>query len=93
MVKSISSILTKFQTTVPPSARDAFDLREGDQLEWEFDNVQGVLIVRPMRATLIPPKGQTAFREVIAADKLKKTKPVSASAINTLRSTRIEQEG
>jgi len=45
----ISTIVGKFQTTVPPEIRDLFKLREGDLLEWNFDHSSKTLVVVPMR--------------------------------------------
>ena len=84
-LKATSTILAKFQTTIPTGVRDQFDLREGDLLEWQFDSGTGTLIVRPMRANLIPPKGTQAIRRAWQAHTKGETVPVSASALEESR--------
>lgn len=78
-MKATSTILAKFQTTIPTSVRDRFDLREGDLLEWQFDAGSGALIVRPMRADLLPPKGIETIRRAWEAHKKGETTPISAA--------------
>ena len=80
-VKATSTILAKFQTTVPTMVRDQFDLREGDLLEWQFDSGTGTLIVRPMRANLIPPKGAEAIRRAWRAHNKGETIELSGAAL------------
>jgi AbrB family looped-hinge helix DNA binding protein len=80
-LKTTSTILAKFQTTIPTGVRDQFDLREGDLLEWQFDSGTGTLVVRPMRANLIPPKGAQAIRRAWQAHTMGETRPVSPSTL------------
>jgi bifunctional DNA-binding transcriptional regulator/antitoxin component of YhaV-PrlF toxin-antitoxin module len=76
-MKTTTNILAKFQTTIPALARDAFDLREGDLLEWEFDPRTGKLIITPQRANAIPPKGMAVVRAARKAAEEGKTQPIN----------------
>jgi bifunctional DNA-binding transcriptional regulator/antitoxin component of YhaV-PrlF toxin-antitoxin module len=66
-------IVGKFQTTVPPEIREIFDLREGDLLDWMFDNRTGEISLIPKRAQLITPQ---------VLDLVEKSKARKASAKN-----------
>ena len=58
-------IVGKFQTTVPPEIRDIYDLREGDLLDWRFDQASGEVRVIAKRAQMITPQ----VRDMVQASK------------------------
>jgi len=89
MAKARSIIVSKFQTTVPPTVRDRFDLREGDLLEWDFEPEKGVLVVRPMRANLIPPRGVVAIQNALRASQEGRTTEVSAEILQKQPKTEL----
>jgi bifunctional DNA-binding transcriptional regulator/antitoxin component of YhaV-PrlF toxin-antitoxin module len=55
MKPAVAKIAAKFQLTVPVEVRNLYDLREGDLLEWKFDEASGQLMVEPKRAALLSP--------------------------------------
>jgi bifunctional DNA-binding transcriptional regulator/antitoxin component of YhaV-PrlF toxin-antitoxin module len=57
-------IVGKFQVTVPPDVRKLYQLREGDILEWHFDQANGRLTIVPKRAELITPQIENEMREI-----------------------------
>lgn len=58
-----TKIVAKFQVTVPPRIRDVFGLREGDLLQWSFDEQTSEIRVIPHRAQLVTPKVRAVVDE------------------------------
>ena len=55
MKPTAAKIAAKFQLTVPVEVRDLYGLREGDLLDFKFDEESKQLIVEPKRAALLSP--------------------------------------
>lgn len=81
MITAKSTILNRFQTTVPPSIRDIFGLDEGDILHWQFDRATKTLSITPMRASLITPKVMEAKERALNAKREGRTVPVAEAVL------------
>jgi AbrB family looped-hinge helix DNA binding protein len=68
----ITKIVAKFQVTVPPEIRKLFDLREGDLLQWDFDEASSQIVLQPKRATLLSPVVRRLVNEARAGENEKK---------------------
>ena len=64
----VTKIVAKFQVTVPPEIRNLFDLREGDLLQWDFDESSSQIVLLPKRAQLLSP----IVRKLVGEDRAEK---------------------
>ena len=67
-----TTIVGKFQITVPLEIREMFDLQEGDVFEWNFDEDTGRISLLPMRPQLLTPRVKRAL-DWAAEDYLRNT--------------------
>ncbi|HTC35814.1 MAG TPA: AbrB/MazE/SpoVT family DNA-binding domain-containing protein [Bryobacteraceae bacterium] len=71
-----TKIVGKFQVTVPPEIREIFDLKEGDLLEWSFDEATAQIRVIAKRAQLITPR----LLELVEESKAARRQELAAAA-------------